>query len=87
MERLAQSAQTVVGQDPVHLRTKGHGALDGDLEPRLDPNAVPFGMAEKADVNADGHARLEDVITIGAEERRLRLVKTDGMGKRTDEVL
>ena len=44
-------------------------------------------MAEEADVNADGHARLEHIVAVGAEEGRFRLVQADRVREGTDEIL
>jgi hypothetical protein len=41
-------------------------------------------MTKEAHIDAGGHAGLKNVVTIWAEERRLGLVKANGVGKRTD---
>ena len=65
----------------------GTGPLSRDLIPGFNPDAVELGVTEETDVNADGHARLEHVVAVRAEERRFRLVQADRVREGTDQIL
>src|ERR1035437_6274886 len=70
----------------VHFRTERYGAFFGDFIASFNADAVKFRMPEKADVNADGHAGYQNVATAGAEERRFRLMQSDSVHKRANQI-
>ena len=72
--------------DFVHLRAERHCAFFGYFITGFNADAVEFRMSEEADVYTDSHAGDQHIAAAGTEKRRFRLMQSDSMHKRADQI-